>query len=80
MSYAKVSNLAEKFNEARKAWEEIPLDPYYKVVYCDALYITLRRGNSYSKEAVDIIYGVRKDNKRELLSLSVSTTENKDSW
>ena len=80
MSYAQVSNLAEKFNEARKAWEQIPLDPYYKVVYCDALYITLRRGKSYSKEAVHIIYGVRKDNKRELLSLSVFPTETTETW
>ncbi len=25
---------------------------YYKVVYADALYVSLKRGNSYSKEAV----------------------------
>lgn len=54
MSYSKVSNLAEKFNEIRQAWKETSLEPYYKVVYCDVLYMTLRRGNSYSKEAVHI--------------------------
>jgi transposase-like protein len=80
MSYAQVSNLAEKFNEARKTWEKIPLDSYYKVIYCDALYMTLRRGKSYSKEAVHIIYGIRSDNKRELLSLSVFPTETRQTW
>lgn len=80
MSYAKVSDLAEKFHEIRKAWEKMVLQAYYKVVYCDALYITLRRGNSYSKEAVHIIYGVRDDNKRELLALSVYPTESNETW
>lgn len=80
MSYSQVSNLAEKFHEIRQAWENSPLESHYKVVYCDALYITLRRGNSYAKEAVPIIYGVREDNKRELLSLSINPTESADSW
>jgi len=80
MSYSKVSILANKFHEIRKAWLEIPLESYYKAVFCDALYITLRRGHSYAKEAVHIIYGVREDNKRELLSLSVNPTESASSW
>lgn len=80
ISYAQVSDLAEKFHELRKAWEATPLENHYKVAYCDALYITLRRGDSYSKEAVHIIYGVREDNKRELLALAVNPTESKESW
>ncbi len=80
MSYAKVSDLASTFHEIRQAWENTPLENYYKVVYCDAIYITLRRGKSYSKEAVHIIYGVREDNKRELLDLAINPTESAASW
>ena len=80
ISYAQVTNLAERFTELRVAWENSKLETYYKVVYCDALYITLRRGNSYAKEAVHLIYGVRLDNKRELLHLSVNPTETSESW
>lgn len=80
MSYAQVSNLAEQFNELRTAWENSSLESYYKVVYCDALYITVKRGNSYTQEPVHIIYGVRADNKRELLSLSINPTESASSW
>ena len=80
MSYSKVSMLAEKFHEIRLAWEQIPLEKYYKAVFCDAIYITLRRNNSYAKEAVHIMYGVREDNKRELLTLSVNPTESASSW
>lgn len=80
VSYSQVSNLAEKFNDLRKSWEISKLENYYKVIFCDCIYITLRRDDSYSKEAVHIIYGVRDDNKRELLSLSVNPTESSKSW
>lgn len=80
ISYSQVSNLAEKFNDLRKSWEISKLESYYKVIFCDCVYITLRRDDSYSKEAVHIIYGVRDDNKRELLSLSVNPTESSKSW
>jgi putative transposase len=80
ISYSQVSNLAERFHELRLAWEKTSLEAYYKVVYCDALYVTLRRGNSYSKEPVHIIYGLREDNKPEVLDISVNPSESANSW
>ena len=75
-----VSNLAKTFQEIRKNWEERKLDAYYKVMYCDALFVTLRRGKSYSKEAVYVIYGVKDDNTRELLLLEVNPSESSTVW
>ena len=75
-----VNNLAESFQKIRDDWEKRQLDAYYKVVYCDALFITLRRGKNYSKEAVYIIYGVKDDNTRELLLLEVNPTESSSVW
>ncbi len=80
ISYTQVSNLAERFNELRVAWEAASLEKYYKVAYADAIYITVKRNNSYAKEPVHIIYGIREDNKRELLALSVNPTESASSW
>ena len=80
ISPATVSNLAEAFHELRQTWENSKLDPYYKVIFMDAIYITVRRGNSYSKEATHIVYGIRQDNKRELLNLSINPTESTTSW
>ena len=34
-----INNLAESFHEIRVKWQERQLDAYYKVVYCDALYV-----------------------------------------
>ena len=41
-----VNNLAESFHALRKQWQQTPLDPSYKVIYCDALFTSLKRGNS----------------------------------
>lgn len=80
ISYSQVSNLAESFNELRQAWENSHLETHYKVVFCDAIYITVKRDNSYAKEPVHIVYGVRDDNKRELLDIMVNPTETANSW
>jgi len=80
MSRDTINNLAESFYEIRKAWEETKLDSTYKVAYCDALFVHLKRGNSYSKEAVHIIYGLKEDNTRELLLLEVNPTEGSNNW
>lgn len=80
VSYSQVSNLAERFHELRLAWENSFLESYYKVIYCDAMHVTVKRGDSYAKEPVHIIYGVRQDNKRELLDLSINPTESSTSW
>lgn len=75
-----INNLAESFHEIRQKWQEKELDSYYKVVYADALYVSLKRGNSYSKEAVYVMYGVKDDNTRELLLLEVNPTECASVW
>ena len=80
VSPATISNLSEAFHELRQTWENSKLDAHYKVIFMDAIYITVRRGNSYSKEATHIAYGIREDNKRELLNLSINPTESTASW
>lgn len=80
ISRESVNNLAESFHAIRKSWENRELDAYYKVIFCDALFTNLKRGNNYSKEAVYVIYGVKDDNTRELLLLEVNPTEGSTIW
>ena len=75
-----VNNLAESFPSLRKQWQATPLDASYKVIYCDALFTSVKRGNSYSQEALQIIYGVKEDNTREILLLEVNPTESSAVW
>lgn len=80
ISFTKVSELAEEFNKVRKVWESKKLDSYYKVIYADALFQSLRRKDSYSKEALHIIIGVKEDNSKEVLYLGINPTESSNSW
>lgn len=80
VSATKITNLAKVFHEFRIAWEQSKLETHYLVVFCDCLFVTVRRGDSYSREAVYVAYGVRKDLKRELLSLFINPTETATEW
>lgn len=80
ISFSQVSKLADQFNELRLIWQNSKLESAYKVLFCDVIFIKVRRGNSYSNEGVHVIYGVREDNHRELLELSINPTESASSW
>jgi transposase-like protein len=80
VSATKINNLSKVFNKFRLAWENTKLDSYYKVIFCDCLFITVRREDSYSKEAVYVAYGVKNDNTRELIALQINPTESATEW
>jgi transposase-like protein len=80
VSHTTVANLAEQFHGIREAWERSPLDTTYHAIFCDCLFITVRRGDSYEKEAVYVAYGVTERNTRELLALAVKPTESTTTW
>jgi transposase-like protein len=80
VSATKITNLSKVFNEYRVAWQNSKLDNYYKVIFCDCIFITVRRGDSYSNEAVYVAYGVKNDNTRELITLEINPTESATTW
>lgn len=80
MSPAKISNLTKVFNQFRRAWQNSSLEKHYKAVFGDVVFITVKRGNEYSKEGIFVAYGVREDNKRELLVLKQNPTESAYFW
>jgi putative transposase len=80
VSHTTVSNLADQFHGIRTAWENSKLDAQYKVIFCDCIFITVRRDDSYEKEAVYVAYGVTSANTRELLALAIKPTESATTW
>ncbi len=80
MSPSKISNLAKVFNKFRIAWQNAKLEKHYKVVFGDVIFITVKRGDEYAKEGVFLAYGVRDDNRRELLILELNPTESAQFW
>jgi len=80
MSPAKISNLAETFHKFRMAWQNSKLEKHYKIVFGDVIFVTVKRGNEYAQEGVFVAYGVRDDNRRELLVLELNPTESAQFW
>jgi transposase-like protein len=80
VSHTTVANLAEQFHDIRTAWEHSKLDTTYHAIFCDCIFITVRRDDSYEKEAVYVAYGVTARNTRELLALEISPTESTTTW
>lgn len=80
MSPAKISNLAKTFHKFRVAWQNSKLEKHYKVVFGDVIFITVKRGAEYAKEGIFVAYGVREDNRRELLVLELNPTESAQFW
>jgi transposase-like protein len=80
VSHTTVANLAEQFHGIREAWENSKLDATYRAIFCDCIFITVRRDDSYEKEAVYVAYGVTAQNTRELLALAINPTESTTTW
>ena len=80
VSHTTVNNLAEQFHQIRTAWEQSQLDTAYRAIFCDCIFITVRRGESYEKEAVYVAYGITSSNTRELLALAVNPSESTTTW
>ena len=80
VSATKVTNLAKSFNSFRSAWQNSRLEKHYLAIFADCIFITVRRGDSYTKEAVYLAYGVREDLHREIVMLSINPTEGAHYW
>lgn len=75
-----ISELTKTFHKFRLAWQNSVLETHYKVVFADVIFVTVKRGDSYSKEGIFVAIGVRDDNKRELLVLDINPTESSKTW
>lgn len=80
VSPSTISELTKTFNKFRTAWENSKLESHYLCVFADVVFVTVKRGNSYSKEGIFVAIGVREDLKRELLVLDINPTESAKTW
>jgi transposase-like protein len=77
------SQISRMFDFARdevQQWLSRLLEPYYPIVYIDAVFISVRRGESVSKEAFYTILGVRSDRTREVLAIVNKPGESSAGW
>jgi transposase-like protein len=79
VSSTQVSNLVRELDEGLKAFRERPLG-CFKYVYFDAIYEKVREHGLVQKKSVLIAIGVNEEGHREILSISVSSSEAEVHW
>lgn len=77
------SQISRMFEYARgevAEWIKRRLNAYYPMLFIDATFISVRRGDSVSKEAFYTILGVKSDRTREILTIVNLPTESLQGW
>ena len=76
-----VSSLTKQLDPVVKEWASRPLNvAYFPYIFVDAMYIKVREHHRVVSKAVYIATGIREDNRREILGLSVDHVESFESW
>jgi transposase-like protein len=71
LSHQTVSRLMRWLDEQLAAWREAPIEPVYRVVYLDGMYVSTLDG----KRVVMLAAGLRADGQLDVLGFCVSTGE-----
>lgn len=71
LSHQTVSRLMRWLDDQLAAWREAPIEPVYRAVYIDGMYVSTLDG----KRVVMLAAGLREDGQLEVLGFSVSTGE-----
>lgn len=74
-----ISNITNHFIKKVEEFKNKPINKHYAVVYTDATYVCLRRGN-VTKEAVYIALGITPKGNKEILGFRIAPTENCEIW
>ena len=74
-----ISNITNRFIDIINEFKNKPIKKHYAIIYTDATYIYLRRGN-VTKEAVYLAIGITPEGNKEILGYRIAPTENCEVW
>lgn len=75
-----VSLITKEVEEERLAWEKRPLKRRYLAIFVDCLYVSLRRGDKVSKDAVYVVCGIDDEGYRDILGFYIGASESATFW
>jgi len=75
-----ISEVTEGVMEEARAWQNRPLEPFYGVVFLDALYVKMRHDGRVENRAVHVAVGIGLDGKKDVLGLWTSASEGAKFW
>jgi putative transposase len=80
LSHDTISRVTDAALEAMREWQARPLDPFYPVVYVDALIAKVRDGSAVRNKAVNIAVGIDPEGAKHVLGIWVATAEGAKAW
>jgi transposase-like protein len=80
ISAGKISQITDKVLPQIQAWRERRLEPFYPVVYLDAVHFKVRHEGRYDSRAFYTVYSIDIEGQRDLLGLYVQANEGATRW
>lgn len=75
-----ISEVTDGVMEQARAWQSRPLEPFYGVVFLDALYVKMRHEGRVENRAVYVALGINLEGRKEVLGLWTSANEGAKFW
>jgi putative transposase len=75
-----ISEVTETVMEEVRAWQSRPLEPFYGIVFLDALYVKMRHEGRVENRAVYVALGINLEGRKEVLGLWTSASEGAKFW
>ena len=75
-----ISEVTDAVMEEARAWQNRPLEPFYGVVFLDALYVKMRHEGRVENRAVYVALGINLEGRKEVLGLWTSAHEGAKFW
>jgi putative transposase len=80
LSHDTISRITDTALEGMREWQHRPLDPFYPVLYIDALIAKVRDGSAVRNKAVNIAVGIDADGCKHVLGIWVASAEGSKAW
>jgi putative transposase len=80
LSHDTVSRVTDAELEQMREWQHRPLEPFYPVIYIDALVAKVRDGPAVRNKAVNIAVGIDADGAKRVLGIWVAPAEGAKAW
>jgi putative transposase len=75
-----ISEVTDGVVEQARAWQNRPLEPFYGVVFLDALYVKMRHEGRVENRAVYVALGIDLNGHKDVLGLWTSASEGAKFW
>jgi putative transposase len=75
-----ISEVTDGVMEEARIWQNRPLEPFYGIVFLDALYVKMRHEGRVENRAVYVALGIDLDGRKDVLGLWTSASEGAKFW